>query len=99
MHAEGLHFSAFHCIGELCTCELSFIIICCAVPVQVRNLSLTVVDSGFQCLFEGRNVILTCDIFGFPRPEIVFKRENMNVLPGMVGFERIINISFDQVCD
>ena len=66
--------------------------------VKVQNLSLNVEDTGFQCLFEGRNVILTCEIFGFPRPEIVFSRDDINIIPGMAGFERITIISLDQVC-
>ena len=67
--------------------------------VKVQNLSLTVEGTGFQCLFEGRNVILTCEIFGFPRPEIVFRRDfNFIIIPGMEGFERITSISLDQVC-
>ena len=66
--------------------------------VKVQSLSLTVEYTRFQCLLEGRNVILTCEIFGFPRPEIVFKRDDINIIPGMAGFERITNISLDQVC-
>ena len=52
-------------------------------------LSLNVEDTEFQCLFEGRKVI------GFPRPEIVFKTDDINIIPGMESFERITIISLD----
>lgn len=52
------------------------------------------VDSEFECFFQGRDVILTCEIFGFPRPGIVFTRDGNSIL----GIERITNINLDQVC-
>ena len=50
-----------------------------------------------QCLSKGQNVILTCDIYGFPRLGIVFRRENVVIIPGGENFERITKISSDQV--
>jgi hypothetical protein len=67
------------------------------VPVQVEELELTVVGETFNCLFQGRDVILTCSISGFPRPRILFDRNGERIIPGMPGFERITNISLDQV--
>ena len=54
-------------------------------------------DADFTCLFQGRNVILTCVVSGFPRPGILFNRNGQRINPGMEGFERITNISLDQV--
>ena len=67
----------------------------CSLLVKVQKMSLNVEDTGFQCLFEGQNVILTCEIFGFPRPEIVFKRDDIIIIPEMESFERITIISLD----
>jgi hypothetical protein len=67
------------------------------VPVRVEGLEVTVVGETFNCLFQGRDVILTCSISGFPRPRILFDRNGDRIIPRMPGFERITNISFDQV--
>ena len=68
------------------------------VDVQVLGLTLMMEgDDKVQCLSEGQNVILTCDINGFPRLGIVFRRENVVIIPGGENFERITKISSDQV--
>ena len=54
-------------------------------------------DDKVQCLSKGQNVTLTCDIYGFPRLGIVFRRENVMIIPGGENFERITKISSDQV--
>ena len=53
--------------------------------------------SEFGCLFPGQDIILTCEVFGFPRPGILFKRDGLNIQPGREIFRRVINISFYQV--
>ena len=53
-------------------------------------------DDQVQCLSKGQNVTLTCDIYGFPRLGIVFRRDLM-LIPGGENFERITKISSDQV--
>ena len=64
----------------------------------MQGLTLTLEDDEFKCLSPGQDIILTCDIFGFPRPEIVFSKNGMNILPGRESFMRITNIIPDQVC-
>ena len=53
-------------------------------------------DDIAACLLSDSNVTLTCDIVGYSRPEIVFSRASIEIVPGIAN--RISNISFDQVC-
>ena len=50
-----------------------------------------------MCLLEGSSVIFTCVIVGFPRPQIVFRKEALEIMAGEEGFTRVERISFDQV--
>ena len=51
-----------------------------------------------QCFLSGSDVTLTCNIVGFPRPTIVFRKGTDVIVPGQSGFERVTNTSFNQVC-
>ena len=69
-----------------------------AVPVEVLSLQREVHSSGNpQCFLSGSDITLTCNVVGFPRPTIVFSNNLGDIMPGQAGFERIANISFDQV--
>ena len=47
-----------------------------------------------SCLVPGRNVTLTCVTKGYPRPMIIFKKDDQEILS---GFNRITRLYFDQV--
>ena len=69
-----------------------------AVPVEVLSLQREVESTGNpQCFLSGSDVTLTCNVVGFPRPTIVFRNDQGDIMPGQAGFERVTNISFDQV--
>ena len=50
-----------------------------------------------SCLISGSNVTLTCVTTGYPRPRIIFRRNNIEIVAGMAGFERVTRPYFDQV--
>ncbi len=58
---------------------------------------VTTLDEEPTCLLLGSDVVLTCSITGFPRPTICFRKQTQIIVPGMGDFERISNISYDQV--
>lgn len=49
------------------------------------------------CLLEGSNVLFTCVVEGFPRPEIVFRNQSVLIMPGMGVFNRVESVGNDQV--
>ena len=62
------------------------------------------VDDGMNgpqapmCLLRDSSVILTCEVDGFPRPDVIFRNGSVPIVPGQPGFERVTSISMDQVC-
>ena len=81
------------------TSKVSCSYILLSVPVEVQSLSFEVEAPGGnpQCFLEGSDVTLTCNIVGFPRPEILFRKDSVLIDLGTMIFERISSISFDQV--
>ena len=69
------------------------------VPVQVINLTRQT-DGPLtpSHLLSGSNVILTCELSGFPQPNVTFVRIMDTIVPGVSGFERLTFLNFDQVC-
>ena len=69
--------------------------------VAARVLSLTVEEvDGIElpdCLLEGSNVTFTCNIEGFPRPEVIFLKDSVPIVPGEREFSRVTSINRDQV--
>ena len=66
------------------------------VEVEVLGIRLEVEDEpSASCLLSGSNVTLTCDIVGYPRPQIIFSRASIEIDPSMDT--RIADASFDQV--
>lgn len=52
-----------------------------------------------NCLLDGRDVILTCNIIGgYPRPVLTFRKESDVIVPGKDQFYRATSINYDQVC-
>lgn len=61
------------------------------------------VDTAFgedklACLVENRDILLRCNITGYPRPEsITFRKNSVIIVPGVGEFERIVSRPFNQV--
>ena len=62
-------------------------------PISVIGLSL-----NETCLKEGSNVSIRCNVIGFPRPRIEFRKNDIEITPGPeVGtFENILLEFYDQ---
>ena len=63
--------------------------------VELTVLSLTLEPSGPQCLLDRSQVTLTCNIMGFPRPQIIFRRNGVPIVPEQLA--RVNRARFDQV--
>ena len=61
------------------------------VPVSVIGLSL-----NETCLKEGSNVSIRCNIRGFPRPRIKFRKNDVEITPEVGMFENILLEFYDQ---
>ena len=67
-----------------------------AVDTQIlpTGVSAMANDQQVECLTVGGNVTLTCNSEGFPRPEIIFLKDSVPIIPGS---RRVTSIRNDQV--
>ena len=68
------------------------------VAVSISSLSRVVNAPGDlpepSCLLEGSNVVFTCNIEGFPRPDITFIKDSLSI---PLSQDRVSILSFDQI--
>ena len=62
-----------------------------SVPISVFGLSLSE-----SCLKEGSSVFIQCNVSGFPRPRIDFRKNNIKITPEAGMFENILLEFYDQ---
>ena len=69
--------------------------------IPVASVSLVVSgDPVAQCLLNASEVTITCNTDGFPRPAVLFRRDGIDVTPGMGPFSHYRELFTDQVmCD
>ena len=66
------------------------------MDVELLGVSLEVVNNpGISCFLAGSTVVMTCNIVGYPRPQLVFLKFGAIIVPA--ANDRISGISFDQV--
>ena len=79
----------------------SILLIVETVVIQELDLAIDG-DTRPSCLISGSSATLTCITTGYPgpnlpRPTIIFRKGNIEIVAGMPGFERITRPYFDQV--
>ena len=63
-----------------------------------ESVSVAIAGSpGTSCLLSGSNAIITCNVEGFPRPEIDFLIGRVLVVPGAGSFDRVTRTEADQI--
>ena len=67
------------------------------MPTQVAVLNLFVEIKTPPCLLEGSSVLFSCDIEGLARPDVVFRKDSLPIIPGREGFTRVTRVSRNQV--
>ena len=79
----------------------ALITVLCQCAVAVRSLNVLVEVGSAQtpdCLLEGGNVILTCNIQNFTYPyEVTFQKDSVPIVPGEGVLARVTSINRNQV--
>ena len=68
--------------------------VCNSEPISVIGLSL-----NDTCLKEGSSISIRCNIRGFPRPGIEFRKNDIEITPEIGMFQNILLEFYDQVRD
>ena len=68
------------------------------VTVTFESISVTITGSPeTSCLLSGSDATVTCNVEGFPRPEIDFLIGGVLVVPGAGSFDRVTRTEADQI--
>ena len=68
------------------------------VAVTFESISVTIAGSPeTSCLLSGSDATVTCNVEGFPRPEIDFLIGEVLVVPGAGSFDRVTRTEADQI--
>ena len=68
------------------------------VPVKVLFLDVLVGPEELPCLVAGSTAFLTCHTMGFPRPQLIFTKNSVNIEQGASDRITRDGIAFDKVC-